>query len=75
MMTSNPTKVKPGLEREQDVEFMPGNMFLPPSLTRHSSAGLMYNHGSENFFCFTFFQKLFGWGRNKFTPMATNFLP
>jgi hypothetical protein len=62
MMTSSPTKVKAALRDERVVEFMPETMIFPPPVSSHSSAMLIWQAISKNFFCFTFFQKLFGLG-------------
>jgi len=41
---------------------MPETMIFPLPVSSHSSAMLIWQAISKNFFCFTFFQKLFGLG-------------
>src|SRR5579862_3252214 len=72
MITSKATRVKPGLEREPMVEFMPGNMFLIPKLTSHYSAELMHRCRFKNYSALPFLKNCLAWHGKRFTPMATH---
>jgi len=48
---------------------MPETMIFPLPVSSHYSARLMQEHGCQNFFCFTFPQKLFGLNPFRVTSM------